>query len=230
MNHVIDVCTFPYDRASWQVYFDRLIQHADEYFGKFGTAFAAQFHVGPDEYRRALTSGGPAAATDLLLDRMKPFDLDEYLLGREGEGVVAEIALGTEGTANDHVAMLAQRAPGRVHAWAGLSLIDPGAALAELRRCLDLGVTGIFVAPVLDGADVTDDRFADVFALAAEHHLGMYLHTGQHFVRRQPLDITTWRHLDQLAGRYPDLRIVAAHAGWMALGHGDRSPGCVVLS
>jgi predicted TIM-barrel fold metal-dependent hydrolase len=85
------------------------------------------------------------------------------------------------GSTNDHVATLARRAPGRVHAWAGLSLIDPDAALAELRRCLDLGVTGIFVAPVLDKAGVADDRFADVFALAAEHHLGMYLHTGQHF-------------------------------------------------
>jgi hypothetical protein len=165
-------------------------------------------------YRRALASGGPAAASALLLDHAKPFDLGEYLAAREREGVVAEIALGAPGTPNDHVIDLARQAPGRIHAWAGLSLTDADAALAELRRCLQAGATGVFIAPVLDGIDITHHRFADVLGLAAERHLALYLHTGKHFVRAQPLDITTWRHVDTLASRHPDLRIVCAHAGW----------------
>jgi hypothetical protein len=214
MTEIVDACAFPYDRASWQDYFDRLVRRAEEYFSRFGALFAAQFDVDGDEYRRTLAASGPVAATDLLLDSAKPFDVDDYLAARDREGVVAEIALGAQGAANDHVATLARQAQGRVHAWAGLTLIDTDAALAELQRCLALGMTGIFVAPVLDGVDVADDRFTKLFGLAAEHHLGVYLHTGQHFVRQQPLDITTWRHVDALASRYPDLRIVAAHAGW----------------
>jgi predicted TIM-barrel fold metal-dependent hydrolase len=214
MTRIFDACTFPYDRDSWQCYFDRLIRYANEYFGRFGALFAAQFDVDHDDYRRVLASGGPAAASALLLDHAKPFDVGEYLAAREREGVVAEIALGAPGTPNDHVIDLARQVPGRIHAWAGLSLTDAGAVLAELRRCLEAGVTGVFIAPVLDGIDITHDRFADVLGLAAERHLAVYLHTGQHFVRAQPLDITTWRHVDTLASRYPDLRIVCGHAGW----------------
>lgn len=212
--NIIDVCTFPYDRDSWQVYFDRLVDRADEYFRQFDVAFTVQFGADLDAYHRTLAEGGPRAAAAFLMDHLKPFDLQDYLAAREREGVVAEIALGTQGVANDHVAELARRAPGRIHAWAGVSLLDPAAALAELTRCLDLGVTGIFVAPVLDGADVTDGQFTALFSLAAEHRLGMYLHTGQHFLRDQPLDITTWKHVDTLASRHPELRIVAGHAGW----------------
>jgi len=214
MTGIVDACTFPYDRDSWQSYFERLIRHADEYFTRFGMLFAAHFDLDFVEYQRALAAGGPTEVTAQLLDRATPFDLDAYLTAREREGVVAEIALGTEGSANDHVAALARQAPGRLHAWAGLSLIDADTALAELQRCLAMGMTGVFVAPVLDGIDITDDRFAEVLGLAAEQRLGMYLHTGQHFVRRQPLEITTWRHVDVLASRHPDLRIVAGHAGW----------------
>jgi uncharacterized protein len=193
MTAIIDACAFPYDQDSWHCYFDRLIGHAEEYFARFGALFAAQFDLDHDDYRRALASGGPAAASALLLDHAKPFDLGEYLAAREREGVVAEIALGAPGAPNDHVIDLARQAPGRIHAWAGLSLTDADAALAELQRCLQAGATGVFIAPVLDGIDITCDRFADVLGLAADRRLPLYLHTGQHFVRAQPLDVTTWR-------------------------------------
>jgi uncharacterized protein len=180
MTAIFDACAFPYDRDSWQCYFDRLIRHADEYFGRFGALFAAQFDVDHDDYRRILASGGPAAASALLLDHAKPFDLAEYLAAREREGVVAEIALGAPGTPNDHVMNLARQAPGRIHAWAGLALTDAGTALAELRRCLQAGATGIFIAPVLDGIDITHDRYADVLRIAAKRRLAVYLHTTTH--------------------------------------------------
>ena len=73
---------------------------------------------------------------------------------------------------------------------------------------------GFNVIPFLDDVDVTDPVFRSVFELAAGHGLGLWLHTGHHFARRTSADVCTWRHVDVLAARYPQLHIVVGHAGW----------------
>ena len=41
----------------------------------------------------------------------------------------------------------------------------------------------------------------------------MLLHTGTTFVAQAPLEQTLPRHLDEVATRWPDVRIIAAHIG-----------------
>ena len=211
---VVDACSLVYDHDCWERYLRRLAAYAPEYLKVFAHSFTRYFGADPEEFRRQLRHGPDRAVAVLLAGARPPFDLDDHLARRRAAGIVSEIAMGIPGF-NERVAAFAAAAPGRIHAWAALSLRgDAAEAVAELKSCLDLGMTGLCIIPFLDGVDVLEPRFAPVFELAAAERLGLWLHSGHHFATARPLDISGWRQLDTLAGRYPELTIVAGHAGW----------------
>ncbi|MDQ1295987.1 MAG: uncharacterized protein QG608_3874 [Actinomycetota bacterium] len=221
---VIDTCSLVYDSAGWVAYLHRLAEHAPEYLSVFARSFVRCLGVEPAVWER-LTGQladpvARAAALEAIAFDLPAFDLDEYLERRAGEGVVGEIAMGSahglaDGTTvNERLAAMAQRSAGRLHPWGGVVLRDPQEALKELQHCLDLGMRGFNVIPFLDDVDVTDPVFRPVFELADRHRLGLWLHTGHHFARRTSAEVCTWRHVDVLASRYPQLHVVVGHAGW----------------
>jgi uncharacterized protein len=55
---------------------------------------------------------------------------------------------------------------------------------------------------------------APVFQAASELGLPAWIHTSMHHRRQVPLEIEHPRHVDVLAGRFPELRIVCGHGGW----------------
>ncbi|WP_414642519.1 amidohydrolase family protein, partial [Actinocrinis sp.] len=219
---IIDVCSLVYDDEGWRAYLDRLAHYAPQYLSVFARSFATYFGADHALYTARLHNAGPAEAIDILLppDR-KPFEVDAYLAERTDQGVVAEVIMGGPArlrdgeTVNDRVAHIAARAADRLHPWAGITLRDgPDSAVRELRRCLDLGMTGFNIIPFLDGVDPTEERFAPVFRLADEARLPLWLHTGHHFASAVPADISGGRQVDHLAARYPGMTVVAGHAGW----------------
>ncbi|WP_194905472.1 amidohydrolase family protein [Catenulispora rubra] len=222
---IIDVCSLVYDDEGWRAYLDRLARHAPRYLAVFARSFTTYFGADLGSYRAALRESGPTGAVDILLPAgRQPFDLDAYISERTEQGVRAEVIMGSparlpggEGV-NDRVARIAAHAPHRFHAWGGITLRDgAAAAVRELLRCLDLEMTGFNIIPFLDAVDVTDEEFAPLFQLADEARLSLWLHTGHHFASAVPADISTWRHVDHLAARYPHITVVAGHAGWPAL-------------
>lgn len=59
-----------------------------------------------------------------------------------------------------------------------------------------------------------DDRMLDpLWEYATEHRLPVLLHTGTTFIAQAPLECTLPRHLDPVAARFPDVRIILAHLG-----------------
>ena len=56
-----------------------------------------------------------------------------------------------------------------------------------------------------------DERLAPLWRYAVDHRLPVLLHTGTTFVRQAPLECTLPRHLDPVATRYPDAKIIMAH-------------------
>jgi predicted TIM-barrel fold metal-dependent hydrolase len=77
----------------------------------------------------------------------------------------------------------------------------------------ELGLRGIKLMPMYAGFR-PDDAMADpLWRYAAQHRLPVLLHTGTTFVAQAPLDCTLPRHLDRVAIRFPEVRIVMAHLG-----------------
>ncbi len=105
---------------------------------------------------------------------------------------------------NDHVLEAAAGSGGRLVAFARL---DPRAdPLGEARRCLDAGALGLKLHPRAERFNLDDAALEDVWALAHERKLPVIVHAG----RGIP---ALGAHAVQVCTRFPELRLILAHAG-----------------
>lgn len=74
-----------------------------------------------------------------------------------------------------------------------------------------LGLRGIKLLPMYAGFRPDDGELDPLWTYAQEHRLPVLLHTGTTFVAQAPLEFTLPRHLDAVAIRFPEVRIVLAH-------------------
>ncbi|MEE2659008.1 MAG: amidohydrolase family protein [Candidatus Latescibacterota bacterium] len=77
----------------------------------------------------------------------------------------------------------------------------------------ELGMQGIKLLSMYAGFYPHDKTLDPLWQYASEYHLPVLLHTGTTFVAQAPLDCTLPRHLDPVATRFPDVRIIMAHLG-----------------
>lgn len=77
----------------------------------------------------------------------------------------------------------------------------------------ELGLRGIKLMPMYAGFRPDDDRLQPLWQYAQHHQLPVLLHTGTTFISQAPLECTLPRHLDPVAIRYPDVRMILAHLG-----------------
>jgi uncharacterized protein len=77
----------------------------------------------------------------------------------------------------------------------------------------DLHMKGIKLMPMYAGFKPNAPELDDLWQYATRHGLPVLLHTGTTFIRNAPLDCTLPRLLDDVAIRFPDVRIILAHLG-----------------
>lgn len=121
--------------------------------------------------------------------------------------------------ANDRVIAEAEAAGGRLVPFCRL---DPEAgAVAEAERCLERGARGIKLHPRAERFTLDHPEIDRLFALANERRLPILVHAG----RGIP---ALGKHAYELTGRYPDVRLILAHAGVSDLAwlwrHADERP------
>lgn len=84
----------------------------------------------------------------------------------------------------------------------------------ELREGhVDLGLWGIKLLPMYAGFRPDDERLDPLWKYATEHRLPVLLHTGTTFIAQAPLECTLPRHIDVVATRFPEVKIIMAHLG-----------------
>jgi predicted TIM-barrel fold metal-dependent hydrolase len=76
-----------------------------------------------------------------------------------------------------------------------------------------LGLRGIKLLPMYAGFMPQDTRFDPLWKYATQHGLPVLLHTGTTFIRQALLECTLPRHLDEVACRFPDCKMILAHLG-----------------
>ena len=76
-----------------------------------------------------------------------------------------------------------------------------------------LGLRGIKLLPMYAGFVPSDERLDPLWEYAQRNRLPVLLHTGTTFVSEAPIECTLPRHLDPVAIRFPDVKIVMAHLG-----------------
>ena len=77
----------------------------------------------------------------------------------------------------------------------------------------ELGLRGIKLLPMYAGFQPDDERLDPLWKYASEEGLPVLLHTGTTFISQSVLEYTLPRHLDRVASRFPDVRMVLAHLG-----------------
>lgn len=105
--------------------------------------------------------------------------------------------------ANDGLLAESERTDGRLVAFCRVDPKQNGEQ--EAVRCLDGGARGIKLHPRAEQFELRDDGVDPIFALAHERRLPVLIHAG----RGVP---TLARDAVALAGKYPDARIILAHA------------------
>jgi predicted TIM-barrel fold metal-dependent hydrolase len=77
----------------------------------------------------------------------------------------------------------------------------------------ELKLRGIKLMPMYAGFRPDDARLDPMWRYAQQHRLPVLLHTGTTFISQAPLECTLPRHLDPVATRFPEVRIIMAHLG-----------------
>ena len=76
-----------------------------------------------------------------------------------------------------------------------------------------LGLNGIKLMPMYAGFRPDDSLLDPLWRYAQSHNLPVLLHTGTTFVSQAPIECTLPRHLDPVAIRFPEVKILLAHLG-----------------
>jgi predicted TIM-barrel fold metal-dependent hydrolase len=76
-----------------------------------------------------------------------------------------------------------------------------------------LKLRGIKLLPMYAGFRPDDPKLDPLWRYAQQHQLPVLLHTGTTFIAQAPLECTLPRHIDPVATRFPDVKIILAHLG-----------------
>lgn len=112
---------------------------------------------------------------------------------------------------DEEVATYVGQHPDRLVGFLSLDPTQPGWQ-DELRiGHQDLKLKGIKLMPMYAGFKPNQPELDDLWRYADQHRLPVLLHTGTTFVSQAPLDCTLPRLLDDVAIRFPRVKLILAH-------------------
>jgi predicted TIM-barrel fold metal-dependent hydrolase len=114
---------------------------------------------------------------------------------------------------NDATAAFVRKHPDRLIGFLTVHPRQPD-VLEEIERAVgDLGLKGIKLGPNYQNFDPLGEDAFRVFRRAEELGLPILFHQGTSPVRHADLDYAHPRHMDRIATRFPELRVIMAHMG-----------------
>jgi predicted TIM-barrel fold metal-dependent hydrolase len=116
---------------------------------------------------------------------------------------------------NEKVAALARQCPER---FIGMAAVDPHKGMRGLRELefavKDLGMKCVCLEPWLHKIHSNDKLYYPIYAKCVELDVPVWIHTSVNFVPQLTIDFGRPIYLDEAAGHFPELKIVAGHGGW----------------
>jgi uncharacterized protein len=129
-----------------------------------------------------------------------------------------------QGNINDAVATFVAAHPDRLIGFMALHPHDAG-YMDEFERCrTDLGMRGIKLGANYQNFDPLEARALAIYERAQRYDLPILFHQGTSPVREAPIRLSYPLLMDEIAIRYPDLKIIMAHVG-----HPWQVDTCVVI-
>ena len=98
----------------------------------------------------------------------------------------------------------------------GFAYVDPRRPdyMDLLRHAIeDLGLKGVKYGPIYNGVPLDDPRMDPVYQYCVDHNLPLTMHMGTTYTRKFGAELGRPIHVEGVALRYPDLKLVMAHMG-----------------
>ncbi len=182
----------------------------------------------PQELRAHKSYAAPARQTAQydqvlgLTDKMNTGSLADLLEAMDGVGVAhAVMHAESEGgedalQLNDALVEVLAEHPERFKGIGGVN--TEGSTPTQIARQVATihasGLLGVTLQPAFLGLDIDDRSLYPMYSRAEELGLVVAIHTGITYSRVHPLRHERAELLDQVACDFPDLRLIACHAGW----------------
>jgi predicted TIM-barrel fold metal-dependent hydrolase len=179
--------------------------HIQEYPGHISEEFAAEansrsrgkpleLHAPPDRHWEAMKS----------VDKVIVFGIRAFHSGLSSP--------------NEYIADYVQAHPEKI---IGFAAVDPSRDKVEevLEHAIDgLKLRGVKVGPIYQNIHPLDERFLPVYEFCQKRNLPIMIHQGTTFPRRAPLKFSLPILLEDVALKFPHLKMVIAHMGhpWIA--------------
>ena len=117
--------------------------------------------------------------------------------------------------ANEIVAALAERHPGRLIPFAGADIMAGNHALAQLEHWVsDHRFRGLSLRPFMIGLPANDRAYYPFYAKCVELEIPISIHTSHNWTRTRPSDLGHPRYIDEVACHFPELVLIMSHAGY----------------
>jgi predicted TIM-barrel fold metal-dependent hydrolase len=182
----------------------------------------------PQDRRPSAQYSAPSRQTEQydkvlnLREKMDGGTLDGLLACMSAESITravmhAESEGGEDGDAlNEALAKVLAEHPDTFKGIGCLDICDrrPGEISAQTARVGEMRMLGVTLQPAFFGLDIDDRSLYPMYARAEELGLIVAVHTGITYSRMHPMRHERPEMLDQVACDFPDLKLVASHAGW----------------
>ena len=219
----IDCYVFPTDRIlryliqAWGVH--------EGYLDRFGKNVFAVMGHSEDEYFRLKSSMDRRSFIDHLsgLIEKLAMPMKDFVEILESAGIEranltcedVETTTGVKPLSNDYVHSVISEYPDLLTAFVGADPHKGEAAVREVERAVvKLGFTGVTLYPFRHKLYASDEKCYPIYEKALELDVPVWIHTASSLDFSVPMDYGHPRHLDYVASRFPDLKIIAGDAGW----------------
>lgn len=98
----------------------------------------------------------------------------------------------------------------------GFAALDPrrADAMELLEHAIqDLGLNGVKFGPIYNAVSLLDPRMEPFYRFCVKNNLPLTMHMGTTYARNAPLDHGRPIHVEEIALRHPDLKLIMAHMG-----------------
>lgn len=180
--------------------------------------WAAQLGMSLEEFNEAkATRGLTALALELCeKDMARAMSHADVIAMLDGAGV-AMACIGNAGrrASNEDVARFAAEYPDRLIPWFRIWGDEGEAGAAALERGVrELGCRGFEVSCYRENRQINDPAYWPFLAKCVELDIPVRITAGMHLLSDRAYDLAHPKYLDEVAIRFPELRIVAALTGW----------------
>jgi len=114
---------------------------------------------------------------------------------------------------DEHVAQYVKQDPENLIGFMSLDPTQPGWQDEMRRAHKELGLRGIKLAPMYAGFRPSDSILDEMWEYATQHKLPVLMHTGTNPLSQSPVECTLPKHVDTVAIKFPDVKIIMAHLG-----------------